>query len=123
MKEYAHRLPEGRSAEIYMRLLQILVVEKQYLDPSLTATKLAERMEVDKRVVSAVIVRETGENYTHLVNKLRLDEACKMLKSPRYSELTAEQIGLMCGFKNRQSFYTAFDGKMGMTPRQYRNKK
>ena len=123
MKEYVNRIPDERTATVYMQMLQALSIEKLYLDAGLTATKLAERLKIDKRVISAVVQRETGNNYTHLVNSMRLREACKMLKSPRYVELTAEQIGLLCGFKSRQSFYTAFRRMYNETPNGYRNRK
>ena len=36
--------------------------------------------------------------------------------------MTMEEIALTVGFSNRQSFYAAFYKRLGITPREYRQK-
>ena len=61
-----------------------------------------------------------GSNYSELVNKLRVEEAKRML-SDADTTMTMEEISYSAGFANRQSFYTAFDKYCGMTPKKYRH--
>ena len=43
-----------------------------------------------------------------------------MLKDIHFNKLKLEEISAMAGFSNRQSFYTAFFNRCGVTPKEYR---
>lgn len=121
LKAYHTRIKGDRSDHIYVDILRKLTGEKLYRDPSYNATRLADDLGVNRRYISAAVAAHTdGGNFTSLVSELRLREVCRMLTSPRYVHYTAEEIGLTAGFSSRQTFYTAFRRKYGITPRQYR---
>ena len=117
-----HFSPE-RSARIHVGVLQLLQVQKLYRDPEITAKKIAEMLGEDFRAISAALAIETGDNFLTLLSRLRIREACRLLKDPKYDTWTAEEIGLRAGFASRQAFYLAFNRIMKMTPRQYRLQK
>lgn len=108
------------SDQLYIKIIQKISIEKRYLDPNYSAKQLAEDVQSNPRYISVVVASHTGGNYNSLVNSYRLRDARKMLRSPRYSKYTIEEIGLMCGFSSRQSFYLAFHREQSVTPRQYR---
>jgi len=108
------------SDELYIKIIQKIGVEKRYLDPDYSAKKLAEELNSNPRYISVIVARHTGGNYNSMVNSYRLRDARKMLRSSRFSKYTIEEIGLMCGFSSRQSFYLAFHREQSITPRQFR---
>lgn len=121
LKSYHTRLKSERSDRIFVEILRKLTGERLYRDPSYNASLLAKDLGIDRRYISAAVAAHTdGGNYTALVGELRLREVCRMLASPRFAHYTAEEIGLTAGFSSRQTFYTAFRRKFGITPRQYR---
>lgn len=117
---YRVKLKSERADEIYLSILKCLTKDKRYRDPAFTARKMAQELGVTCRNVSASIAQHTGSNYNALVNSYRLRDACRMLRSPRYAHLSAEEIGLLSGFSSRQAFYIAFHRVYDVTPRAYR---
>ena len=117
---YHSRMKAEHTDELYVKILQKLSSGRLYRDPSYTAKQLATDLETNTRYISTSVAVHTGDNYNALVNSLRLRDACKMLRSPRYTNYTAEEIGLTVGFSSRQAFYNAFNRVYKMTPRAYR---
>jgi AraC-like DNA-binding protein len=117
---YERRLKGERADKMYLAIWEKLIVQKRYKEPGYTAKKMAEELDINIRYISAIIQMRTGGNFNSLVNKYRLRDACKMLRSPRYERFSAEEIGLMAGYASRQAFYLAFSRHMEMTPAEYR---
>ncbi len=120
MKEYLTRQSQKLNTEIFTRLLQLLTENKRYTSPDVTAAKLAAMMGGAPRNISVAVQNNTGQNFSHLLNTLRLREACRKLTSPRYKSISVEEIGLSCGYKSRQAYYIAFQRHMKTTPAEYR---
>lgn len=108
--------------ELYDRILTIVVAEKKYRDPDYSAKQLAKDLDTNPRYLSAVINSRFGMNYSCLVNELRVRDAVHMLVDKRFVDKTMEEIGLMSGFANRQSFYAAFYKEKGEAPHQYKKR-
>lgn len=117
---YRRRLRATRSDELFMQMMQRVVMEKKYLDPDYSAAQLAADLSTNTRYISAVVALHTGQNFSKFINSYRLREACRKLRSPRYADYTAEEVGLSCGFASRQAFYLAFRKVYDVTPQQYR---
>lgn len=117
---YRRRLRSTRSDELFMQMMQRVVMEKKYLDPDYSAAQLAADLSTNTRYISAVVALHTGQNFSQFINSYRLREACRKLRSPRYAGYTAEEVGLSCGFASRQAFYLAFRKVYDVTPQQYR---
>ncbi len=108
--------------ELYDKILTIIVAEKKYRDPEYSAKQLAKDLHTNPRYLSAVINSRFGMNYSSLVNEFRVRDAQNMLVDKRYVDKTMEEIGLMVGFANRQSFYAAFFKEKGEAPNQYKKR-
>lgn len=117
---YLDHFSADRADRIYVEVLNLLQVKKLYRQPGITARKIAEMIGEDYRAVSAALALQSDENFLTLLSRLRIREACRLLKDPKHKEWSAEDIGLSVGFSSRQAFYLAFNRIMGMTPKQYR---
>lgn len=117
---YLNHFSTDRADRVYVELLNLLQVKKLYREPGITARKIADMMGEDYRAISAALAIQSDENFLSLLSRLRVREACRLLKDPKFAEWTAEEIGLRSGFASRQAFYTAFNRIMKMTPKEYR---
>lgn len=117
---YYSRLSAEHADALYIQILEKLTKEKLYRDPSYSAARMAAELHTNSRYISAAVAVCTGANYSALVNGLRLRDACKMLCSPRYVNMSVEDIGLLAGFASRQAFYLAFHRLHNCTPKEYR---
>ena len=108
--------------ELYDKILTIIVAEKKYRDPEYSAKQLAKDLHTNPRYLSAVINSRFGMNYSNLVNEFRVRDAQNLLVDKRYVDKTMEEIGMMAGFANRQSFYAAFYKEKGEAPHQYQKR-
>ncbi|MCI6069566.1 MAG: helix-turn-helix domain-containing protein [Prevotellamassilia sp.] len=120
---YLKRISTERADEIYVRLLQKLTSERRYRDPKCTAKLMAEELGTNTRYISSAVALATGGNYSQLINKLRVRDACNMLSSALYKDMSLEEIGLLAGYASRQAFYLAFSRLHHCTPRAYRLEK
>ena len=120
MPYYISNYSEDRSQNLYNAVLALLKDEGLFRKPELTAKAVAERLDGSPSAIGAAIAYKTDSNFSRLLARLRVHEACFMLRNRKYDDLTAEEIGLRAGFASRQTFYNCFSREMIMTPRQYR---
>lgn len=108
--------------ELYDKIMNIVVVQKKYKDPTFSAKQLAKDLQTNTRYLSAVVNSRFGQNYSCLLNEYRIKDALHLMVDKRYADKTMEEISAMVGFANRQSFYAAFYKNVGETPNNYRKK-
>ena len=106
--------------DLFEKIMAKFVVEKKYRDPDYSAKEMADELGTNTRYISAVINMRYQDNYSQMVNEFRIKEAMYLLKNFHARKMTMEDIALNVGFSNRQSFYSAFYKRTGMTPRDYR---
>jgi AraC-like DNA-binding protein len=109
--------------DLIIRLKAVMETEKIYMDPSLTLPKLAQKLSVSLHSLSREINTYYHQNFTEYINSFRIEEACKMLSSDIYDNLTIEGIAYDCGFNSLSSFNSAFKKQMNLTPSQFRMEK
>lgn len=115
---YCTRLDAKLSKVLYADICKTLRKGKLYRNPDLTAQHLAELLNTNTRYIAAAIQLNTNDNFSNLLNSIRLADAERMLRTkPDYS---AEEIALSTGFGSRQTFYRIFVKTYGITPRQFR---
>lgn len=118
---YRIRLSKERSDQLYSSIVDLLENKKRYRNPNYSAKLMAEELNTNSRYISAAVANVTGDNYSALINRYRLRDARRMLRSPRLHALSIEKIGLLSGFASRQSFYIAFTRAFSdETPAAYR---
>ncbi|SIQ36877.1 AraC family transcriptional regulator [Maribacter ulvicola] len=114
-------LTANMTISVKAQVLDSLNIDKIYLDNTLTLTKLANKINVDRYSLSQVINQELKKNFYELINDHRIEEAVRIIKT----KPTIQVVDLIyeCGFNNKVSFYKAFKKRMHMTPKEFIEKK
>ncbi len=66
--------------------------------------------------IAALIQRETGSTFSHLLRSIRLKQAAFLLTQ---SPLSVEEVALRCGYAHLGHFYKIFKETYGVTPKAY----
>lgn len=61
--------------------------------------------------------KHTSKTYTHFVNELRINEACKLLMERKY--ISIGNVAHQCGFNSVVSFNRVFKSIISKTPREF----
>ncbi|TNJ66520.1 helix-turn-helix domain-containing protein [Paenibacillus hemerocallicola] len=80
---------------------------------------LASKSFFSKNYFCKLFKDTAGMTVTEFVQKLRIEEACKMMENPN-KKMT--DISMAIGFADYKSFYTAFTKLVGMPPSEYRKR-
>jgi len=119
--KYANSSLSANDAESYVRKLsERMEAEKLYLDPDLTLAKLSELLGTNRKVLSQAINQVTSANYSKYVARLRVEEAQRLLASPKHRHYKIAAIAYESGFNSLSSFNAAFKTFTGQTPNDYR---
>ncbi|QJD80384.1 helix-turn-helix domain-containing protein [Spirosoma rhododendri] len=110
------RLQEAEIAALTKRLDQLLIADRVFTDPDLDLPRLATQMSLSINDLSYLINEGYGVNFFGLVNGLRVDEAKRLLLSPRHRHLSILGVAYEVGFSSKTTFYTAFKKYTGQTP-------
>lgn len=73
---------------------------------------------ISKNYFSTLFKETTGINFSDFVQKLRIDEACKLLKT---TDMKVIDIAHEVGFNDIKFFYEVFKRVTSQTPGSYRN--
>lgn len=95
----------------------ITYVEKNY-QKKITLKSLADHVNLSKHYVCYLFKKETGENLSHYINKLRIEKAKQMVVE---SNCKIKEIYTELGFADQQYFSRTFKKLTGMTVMEYRN--
>lgn len=102
--------------ELMARLDTLLDEDGACLDPDLTLARLARRLRVPMKQLSAAINRTQGENVSRHVNGYRIRHACKLLAAG--DGVTTAMLA--SGFNTKSNFNREFLRVTGETPSAYR---
>ena len=86
-------------------------------DPDLSRDSIAESVHLNPDYLSYVFKKTFHENLSEYILRLRIDQACFLLKR---TSMSADEIAVSIGFSNTPYFYKKFKDITGMTPRKYR---
>lgn len=92
--------------------------EKLFMEPDVTLDHLAERLEIPSRDLSMLINRHFGVNFYEFINRYRVEEARRLLRTD--TDKTITDIYLEVGFNSKSVFNTFFKKITSVTPSQYR---
>ncbi|GGK17562.1 helix-turn-helix domain-containing protein [Salinarimonas ramus] len=102
----------AREAELIARLDALMARERPHLDPDLTLARLARRLGVPAKVLSAAINRAHAENVSRFVNRHRVAHACGLLVSGE----GVTRAMLESGFGTKSNFNREFLRVTGTSP-------
>ena len=112
---------EMEKLETYKESIDAILIKGQgYLVPDFSAQQLAEQLGISIFSLSRLLKAIYGKSYSDIVHARRIQDATRHLKDKRFAPYSVDDIGMMVGFKNRQSFFTAFKKLTGMTPDKFR---
>jgi AraC-like DNA-binding protein len=98
--------------------IQALMESKRpYRDPDLNLDRLARKVILPARQISAAINRITGKNVSQFVNDFRIAEACALLVD---TDKPVTEVMLDVGFQTKSNFNREFRRVTTMTPVQWR---
>ena len=83
----------------------------------ITLEDLAMHIFLNKDYLNRIFREETGLPIKAFLQKLRVDEACRLLDN---ENMPVAQIAAVCGFGDMKTFYAAFKKQTGTTPGRYR---
>ncbi len=108
---------------IYLgKLLDYMNAEKPYLTSTLTLKQLAERLEINPRVLSRIINEKRNQNFFDFINNYRIDDAKMILANPAKRKMTILEVLYGVGFNSKSVFNTTFKKNTGVTPTEYRKR-
>ncbi|BBE72747.1 AraC family transcriptional regulator [Oharaeibacter diazotrophicus] len=102
-------------AALMARIDALMAETRLYLDPDLTLARLARRLTLPAKQVSAAVNRATGENVSRLVNGWRVRHACARLDA---GDGVTEAM-LASGFGTKSNFNREFLRVTGMAPKTW----
>ena len=119
--DYSELISENKADRIERCILSHVVIQKKYLVKGFTAKQLSQEINESPKYISAVLRLRFGKTFTELLAERRVIHAQMLLRKKDPRNPTIEQIGLMCGFSSRQSFYNAFVHVTGITPAKWKD--
>ncbi len=93
-------------------------MEQNYAN-RITLSEVAEKTYVSQWHLSKLLNRTMGQNFSEILNNIRIKEAKKLLRDPH---LRIGDIAEMVGFVDLAHFSRVFKKKMGISANEYRNR-
>ncbi len=104
------------TAEQNAVLSTLRYIEEHYADGSLSA--IAAQLHYELPYLSRLIRRQTGKNYTELLQEKRLSQAAWLLRN---TDRKVDEISLSVGYENISYFHRLFAARFGCSPKKYRD--
>ena len=99
-------------AALLARLEILMEKDRPWLDPDLTLARLARRLHVPIKQLSAAINRATGDNVSRYINAHRIRHACAALEAGH----SVTEAMLASGFNTKSNFNREFRRVTGSVP-------
>lgn len=110
--------PEA-AAELERQLNSLIDEHQPHLDDNISLGKLASLLGITRNQLSELLNIHKQTSFYDFLNDLRCKESVTLLQDSS-SDLSIIDIAYRSGFNSRNSFYTAFKKRTGLTPKQYK---
>ncbi|MBN2424730.1 MAG: AraC family transcriptional regulator [Calditrichaceae bacterium] len=101
-------------------LLNVMQIEKPYLQPDISLNKLSEIAAIPVRSLSEVINNCFNMNFFEFINSYRINDAKRIMTEHRDNDKTILEILYEVGFNNKSVFNSVFKKYTGKTPSQFK---
>ncbi len=96
-------------------IMQMITYLKENLQ-EVSLHQMAAHFGYNKAYFCRMIKKYTGENFSKLLNDLRMQKACELL---RCKDINVPDLAVRLGYQDTSSFYRAFKRTYGITPAEY----
>lgn len=117
--EYTYELSRERIDYIITRLEKLMPEEKPFLKYRYAIRNLADDIQVPAYQLSAYLNQKAGMKFNDYLNKFRVNYCEHLIQAGIMEQLNLKGLALHCGFKNRNTFASAFKKFTGRTPSSY----
>lgn len=100
------------------RLLQRVISEQLYLNPSVSLVSLADELHTNRTYLSNSIHSCYNQNFSDFINTLRIRYALELMKAEGRN-VNIKDVAQKSGYNHIQSFYRNFAIIMEMTPKTW----
>jgi AraC-like DNA-binding protein len=91
---------------------------ENYADPQICVAQMADKFHLSESYLSQFFKMQTGENLSDYLEKLRINEAKRLMAQG--APVGIEALGVRVGYGNANTFRRAFKRVMGISPSEYR---
>lgn len=113
-------ISDNELAKLKLKLENVMLTERPYIEPTLALTDLARMMGVNTTILSFVINKGFGKNFNDFINEYRISAVRSKLGEP--DEGTLLCIAFDSGFNSKATFNRAFKKFTGLSPKEYQDR-
>lgn len=95
----------------------ILFLSQNYTNPNLVLATVAQEFGKSNAEISKMLKEKTTFTFPKYINKIRIEEAKRILKSGEYK--TVSEVGYDVGFNSPSNFIRVFKGIEGTSPKKF----
>jgi len=106
----------GNRRQLFYELFDIIVKDELFKMPGLGLNQLAKKANSNTTYVSEAINTNLEMGFNAFINRIRATKAKYLLL---YTNLTIDEVMDECGYRNRSTFYRAFQSETGLTPGEF----
>jgi AraC-like DNA-binding protein len=110
----------SEAVEISKDILFCMENKRIFLNPELKLSDLAQEINKPNYIVTCVLNKHMKTNFYTLVNKWRIQEFKKAVRSANSASYTILALAYAAGFNSKATFNKVFKEKEGITPSHYR---
>lgn len=120
MAQYVLKKKDDKKKDSQTEIIQRIdeIILSQYTDINLNINKIADDFGMSSAYIGRIYSKKKGKTITEVITEKRLEEACRLLKTP----ITIQEVAIQSGFGNSTYFYRIFKKNYGITPSSYREK-
>ncbi|MFT4750361.1 MAG: adenylate cyclase [Neolewinella sp.] len=113
--------PDPATVQLLLyQLMEFMVQESPYLNPSLTLRLLASQIETLPNQLSWLLNNRVGKNYNEFINGYRVEHFKKLVVDSANAHISMIGLAYESGFNSKTVFNTVFKKMVGMTPNEYK---
>ena len=109
---------ESQEPDLMARITALMEERQLYKRKGLTLSDLAAELATNKTYVSALLNNLSGEKFTSLLTRYRVEYAQRLMRE--HPDMLLDDIADESGFSSRTTFFRSFKALTGMTPQEWK---
>jgi AraC-like DNA-binding protein len=101
------------------QIIDYITKEKPYLNPTFSIHTVSKDLNIPHLQVSSSFNKEMGISFPEYRKRKRVEHAIELFKGGAHKKMSIEGVSLQSGFKNKSSFFLAFQSEFNMTPSEW----